>query len=370
MNTAVIAGEQPLTKHRHGLGALFGIRFVACCQVVFHHFGSTYMLRHGVPLWLVEVIRGGYNPLSIFFMLSGFVLAYTYTGQLSAPGALGRFAEARFARIYPLYFLAMWLSYPFRHPTGGQILACLTMTQAWNPWRPDLYEAWNFTAWTLSVEALFYVGFPLMLKILQHRRLRTLYCVMACLLAIMVLGHTSGDAAAGSLPTNPALLKMLRWTPLPVLRLPEFLLGVVLGLVFLRAPHRPTRRWAVWLSIAVMVSIHATIRGQWVSLIMLPDALLVYELAHEGGVINHFLSRKTMMLLGGAAYSMYLLQFPMRRAMEWIFAHFLPRLSNIGPPLITPLLLVGVAVVVHLRFEEPVRRELRRWFAKKAGLPS
>jgi hypothetical protein len=55
----------------------------------------------------------------------------------------------------------------------------------------------------------------------------------------------------------------------------------------------------------------------------------------------------------------------MLRAMEWVFARFNPRLSNIGPPLITPLLLVGVAVVVHLRFEEPVRRELRQWFAKK-----
>ena len=358
--------NQPLTKHRHGLGALFGIRFVACCQVVFHHFGSTYALRHGTPPWLVGVIRGGYNPLSIFFMLSGFVLAYTYTGQLSAPGALRRFAEARFARIYPLYVLSMLASYPFSRPGGGKMLACLTMSQAWNPFRTDLYEAWNFTAWTLSVEALFYVGFPLMLRCLQHRRLRTLYCVMGCLLAIMVLAHTSGDAAANSLPTNPALLKMLHWTPLPVLRLPEFLLGVVLGLVFLRAPHRPTRRWALWLSIAVSALILATVHGQWISLLMIPNAVLVYELAHEGGLINHFLSRKTMMLLGGAAYSMYLLQFPMRRAMEWVFAHFIPRLANIGPPLITPLLLVGVAVVVHLRFEEPVRRGLRQWFAKQA----
>jgi peptidoglycan/LPS O-acetylase OafA/YrhL len=358
---------QPLTKHRHGLGALFGIRFVACCQVVFHHFGSTYALRHGVPLWLIEIIRGGYNPLSIFFMLSGFVLAYTYTGQLGAPGTLRRFAEARFARIYPLYLLAMWVSYPFSRPSWGKIVACMTMTQSWNPWRPDLYEAWNFTAWTLSVEALFYVGFPLMLLLLQHRRLRTLRWVMGALLAIMVLGHTSQDSAV---ITNPALSHIIRWTPLPLLRLPEFLLGVVLGLVFLRAPHRPTRRWAVWLSLAVTALILATVHGQWVSLLMLPNAVLVYELAHEGGIVNWFLSRKTMMLLGGAAYSMYLLQSPMRRAMDWVFAHFAPRLANLGPPIITPLLLVGLAVIVHLRFEEPVRRGLRQWFAKRVPRPT
>jgi peptidoglycan/LPS O-acetylase OafA/YrhL len=75
-----------------------------------------------------------------------------------------------------------------------------------------------------------------------------------------------------------------------------------------------------------------------------------------------------MMMLGGAAYSMYLLQFPMRKTMELVFAHWLPALKNAGPPLITPLLLVAVAVVVHLWFEEPVRRGLRQWFARKEAV--
>jgi peptidoglycan/LPS O-acetylase OafA/YrhL len=355
----------PLTRHRHGLGALFGIRFVACLQVVFHHFGSTYALRHGVPLAVVEVVRGGHNPLSIFFMLSGFVLAYTYTGQLGPSGSYKRFAEARFARIYPLYLLALVLSWPFFHPNWGQMLACLTMTQAWNPWRHDLYEAWNFTAWTLSVEAVFYLIFPWLLARLQHRRLRVLQWITAFLLAVMVLGHTSGDVGG---ITNGTLNTLLYWTPLPLLRLPEFLLGVVLGLMFLRAPHRPTRTWALWSSILVTMAILATVHGQWVSLLMVPNAVLVYELAHDGGVINWFLSRKTMMLLGGAAYSMYLMQYPMRKAMEWVFTHFAPQLKNIGPPLITPLLLIAVAVVIHLRFEEPVRRGLRQWFAERTIL--
>jgi peptidoglycan/LPS O-acetylase OafA/YrhL len=364
METTVHA-PQPLTQHRHGLGALFGIRFVACLQVVFHHFGSTFAIKHGVPLAVVEIIRGGYNPLSIFFMLSGFVLAYTYTGQLSKPGAVRRFAEARFARIYPLYFLSLVLSYPFSRPGWGPALACLTMTQAWNPFRHDLYEVWNFTVWTLSVEAVFYCLFPMMLKLLQHRRIATLKWIVFILLWICVLGHTSGDVRNIS---NPALSKIIYWTPLPVLRLPEFLTGVILGLIFLRAPHRPTRQWVLWVSLVATAIVLAKFAGEWESLLMVPNIFLVYELAHDGGPINWFLSRKTMMLLGGAAYSMYLLQFPMRRTMEWVFAHWLPALKSIGPPVITPLLLVGVALVVHLRFEEPVRRGLRVWFARKEAV--
>jgi peptidoglycan/LPS O-acetylase OafA/YrhL len=352
----------PLTKHRHGLGALFGIRFVACMQVVFHHFGSTFAIRHGVPLPVIEVIRGGYNPLTIFFMLSGFVLAYTYTGQLGAPGTYKRFAEARFARIYPLYVLSLVLSYPFSRPPWGQMLACLTMTQAWNPARHDLYEVWNFTVWTLSVEAVFYCLFPLMLRLLQHRRIPTLRWVLCVLLLIMVFGHTSGDVRNLS---NATLAHVIYWTPLPLLRLPEFLTGVILGLIFLRERHRPTRQWVLWLSIAATAAVLAWLPGEWESLLMIPNIFLVYELAHDGGFINWFLSRKTMMLLGGAAYSMYLLQFPMRRTMEWIFTHWLPALRNLGPPLITPLLLIPLSLLVHLQFEEPVRRGLRKWFARK-----
>jgi len=356
---------KPLTHHRHGLGALFGIRFVACCQVVFHHFGSSFALKHGVPAPVVEIIRGGYNPLSIFFMLSGFVLAYTYTGQLGAPGTYKRFAEARFARIYPLYALSLLLSWPFSRPGWGKMLACLTMTQAWNPWRQDLYEAWNFTVWTLSVEAVFYCLFPLMLHLLQHKRIGFLRWALSILIVVMVFGHTSGDVRNIS---NPLLAKIIYWTPLPVLRLPEFLSGVILGLIFLRAPHRPSRQWVLWLAIAATAAVLAITPGQWESLLMVPNIFLVYELAHDGGAINWFLSRKTMMMLGGAAYSMYLLQFPMRKTMELVFAHWLPALKNAGPPLITPLLLVAVAVVVHLWFEEPVRRGLRQWFARKEAV--
>lgn len=356
------AAAPPLTKHRHGLGALFGIRFVACMQVVFHHFGSTFAIKHGVPLPLIEAIRGGYNPLTIFFMLSGFVLAYTYTGQLGPKGTYRRFAEARFARIYPLYVLSLVLSYPFTRPTAGQMFACLTMTQAWDPFRQDLYEAWNFTAWTLSVEAVFYVIFPWLLATLQHRRVKTLYWIIAALLAITTIAHTPVYIKQISTPFWHALNY---WTPMPLLRLPEFLLGVVLGLMFLRAPHRPTRSWALCLAIAVEVAVLATIRGEWQSLLMLPNVIIVYELAHDGGPINWFLSRKTMMLLGGAAYSMYLLQYPMRKAMEWLFARFIPQLATIGPALIAPLLLIALAVFIHLRFEEPVRRGLRKWFARR-----
>jgi peptidoglycan/LPS O-acetylase OafA/YrhL len=330
-------------------------------QVIFYHFGSTFALRHGMPLALVDVMRGQRNALSVFFVLSGFVLAYTYTGQMGAKGSIRRFAEARFARIYPLYVLSLVLSYPFRRPDALRMLVCLGMVQAWNPLRPDLYEAWNFTAWTLSVEMFFYLIFPFMLVRLTHLRLRWLHGLMALLLFIMVFAHTSAYSAD---LTGAWLIAIAKWTPLPLWRLPEFMLGVVLGLMFLRSPKRPARRWALYSAIAAALLMLAYIHGQWASLLMIPDAVIVYELAHEGSAVGRFLSTKLLLLLGGASYAMYLLQFPVRRVTEMGFAHISAAMASAGPALVSPLLLIGLAVVVHLYFEEPVRRSLRKWFAR------
>jgi peptidoglycan/LPS O-acetylase OafA/YrhL len=44
----------------------------------------------------------GYSGVSFFFVLSGFILVYTYSGRATT---LRAFWQARFARIYPFYLL-------------------------------------------------------------------------------------------------------------------------------------------------------------------------------------------------------------------------------------------------------------------------
>src|SRR3954451_12303223 len=88
---------------RPRLSALTGLRFVAAAHVVGYHY-----LRQAfstAPAALQNVLAGGDAAVSLFFVLSGFILTYTYVEQAPRLGARA-FWGARFARIYPVYLLA------------------------------------------------------------------------------------------------------------------------------------------------------------------------------------------------------------------------------------------------------------------------
>ena len=55
-------------------------------------------------------IMNGYSAVTLFFMLSGFILAYNYRGQIETRHHTFRFWEARFARIWPAYVFSLFCS--------------------------------------------------------------------------------------------------------------------------------------------------------------------------------------------------------------------------------------------------------------------
>src|ERR1700722_11488309 len=81
---------------------LTSLRFFAALHVMFFH---AYAMRAiTVNGWLRQISSIGYVGVSLFFVLSGFILVYTYAG---APIAAGGFWRARFARVYPAYLFSL-----------------------------------------------------------------------------------------------------------------------------------------------------------------------------------------------------------------------------------------------------------------------
>src|SRR4051794_18365339 len=96
---------------RPPLRALTGLRFVAALQVLLYHVyapGSA-----SAPGWVRALAGSGYVGVGLFFVLSGFVLAYNYLEPMEAGEVSPReFWAARLARIYPVYLLGLAAGMP------------------------------------------------------------------------------------------------------------------------------------------------------------------------------------------------------------------------------------------------------------------
>ena len=361
--------RQELPARRRELPALTGVRFLAAWYVVMFHALPGLTHRYPVPQLLQAFLSNGYLAVGLFFLLSGFILAYTYEGQIDGASARERFWEARFARIYPVYLLSLVLSYTFAASLPFSTrLAVLGMVQAWNPFNPDIAGAWNYPAWTLSTEAFFYLCFPFVVPWISRKSDRALFWLTGALLAVCVIGHTP-VMGLGDWKNHAGFFEKV--IPLPVLRVPEFLVGVAMGLQFLRdqtAQEQTAQGWTsrplrVYPAVFAVLAALSLSLGNWVSIVIVPFAVLVYELARGGSWLAKFLSTRVMILLGGASYAIYLLRLPVttwgRVAMSGLPARFV----GFGE-LLVPMILILLCILVFHCWEEPARKTIRRWFAK------
>ena len=81
------------------LPALDGLRFMAAMLVAGGHYVSIF--SQGKASGMITTLTG--LGMTLFFVLSGFVIHYNYCGTIPKAGGIRAFAIARFARLYPLY---------------------------------------------------------------------------------------------------------------------------------------------------------------------------------------------------------------------------------------------------------------------------
>ena len=138
--------------------ALDLLRLVAVLGVVLYHFGFWGPASHGTPQvaipWLTPIAKYGFLGVPAFFIISGFVIAYSAEGR-TATG----FAIARFSRIYPTFVFCMTLTFlsivylgsPHFEAGFAQWFANLFIAA------PALGQPYMDTSyWSLVIEVVFY----------------------------------------------------------------------------------------------------------------------------------------------------------------------------------------------------------------------
>ncbi|MFF9512481.1 acyltransferase family protein [Streptomyces sp. NPDC014724] len=212
--------ETTAASQTSALPSLTGMRWAAAFVVFVYHVRNFGYFR-GESARIVDWAFGaGATGVSFFFILSGFVLAWS-----ARPGDSARaFWRRRLARIYPVHLvtaatalvLAVTLV-PGLRPSGpAETGANLLLVSSWNP---HWWQALNPVSWSLTCEAFFYAAFPVLYAGLLRFSPRGLAALaMSCTGAVIFLPWVN-------------LSFNLGWTlySFPLARFPEFVLGAAIG---------------------------------------------------------------------------------------------------------------------------------------------
>jgi peptidoglycan/LPS O-acetylase OafA/YrhL len=373
---------------RNSLEALTGVRFLAALAVVLYHaVPAQFPLATGP---LMRLVDSGFAGVSFFFVLSGFILSYKYLrpAQRGMRCARREFWWARIARIYPVYLLALAISFPtivrgLREPfplqeyhrmLGAAILSPFLL----QGWWPASACRWNCPGWSLSVEAFFYVLFPFVgvaLSGLGNRAIvRTAWGTWALgmvLPALYLAVAPDGISSPTHLDTG-AWLVALKFNPLPHLH--EFLFGMCAGVIFIRRQASDTgdQRFVegsiarVIAVVAVVVTAAVIAFAPDVPFVLLHTgvlapvwALVIYVLAAGDGAIARWLGSRALLRLGEASYALYLIHAPLS-------VYFQKALEGRGVPIgpgwsvaLYVAVTVSMSLAVFHWIEDPARRYLR-----------
>ena len=325
--------SRPTGGERREIKALTALRGVAAMAVVLQHYSATAAMH--ADGWIPSLFPHGYMAVDFFFVLSGFIMSYTYLADFEARGmkAYLPFLWKRVARIFPLSLTVLAI-----------ILLCGGIASFWgnselfiSP-NTDKYGLGfsvlmnilhlqgfisgvnlNDPSWSISVELAAYLFFPLLIVIMFRAPafVGALFCLAgASILTLIAASTPNFSPATGFVETDFARCVV------------EFAFGMgVYGLY--RRPNALTRlgedRWT-WAALGVS-ALSLLLRLDLLAAFSFPFLVLAFAL--NRGAASRIMSAPVPYFLGTISFSIYLVH-QLFRAPE------LSVLQHLHPPLVSP----------------------------------
>lgn len=356
------------------LNPLTSIRFLAAVAVVSVHMMMWFSDKEH-PDWL----RWG-NLVSLYFVLSGFILAYVYSSHLKFNK--WQFLLARVARLWPAHVTAIvliWVAAPdftASRFSFWKLATTLVMAHAWVP-SPEYWISFVPAAWSISTEFGFYLCFPFLIWKWEKTwpwKLAASFLLLCSVMFLLESEHT----------------RLLQWMGPhwrlwfyvhPFSRLFEFVLGMATFQVWRHAAVKINNGLVVatilegialaflvftigqapaW---AELVTTSGFFTSEFVAIWLkaasscFASAALIFALALEQGLVARLLSLSFAVLLGELSYSIYLIH---QAVLFFYSAH---RADFAAIPLwvlfaIMSLTILTLAYLIWALIERPCRRVL------------
>ncbi len=301
--------------------ALTGIRAIAAYMVFIHHYNPIDVDYVGKSFY--DFLREFHIGVTIFFVLSGFLITYRYFDLDKI--YFKQYLLNRFARIYPMYFLLTTLSFVcfsiFKLQTRGYDLGVYLLNITF---LKGYFDNFKFTGiaqgWSLSVEEIFYFAAPFFFILIKRRKsfllfLPTLILGLGILL-VFVFRNVNYHGFMNSLGF------MLDYTFFG--RVFEFFIGMVLALIVKKNQNYTIKKGLTYFGIStIMVLVYClsilksgdgygtdTILGKIINTFFLPlfgIAPLFFGLIKEKTIVSKVLESKLFIVLGKSSYIFYLI---------------------------------------------------------------
>ncbi len=352
--------------------ALRGLAALSVAAYHIYRYGPVAKAAASItPAFLDVPLRHGWMGVQIFFVISGFVIAYTLRSARITPGYLGNFALRRSLRLDPPYwFTILFVIGLYTITTSLFDIEDGLMSQAptWDQLVAHVFYLQNVLGytnlsvgfWTLCIEVQFYLLFALTLGFAQR-----------------LTAHCS-DRAQGAhwLPL------LLCFAPLGLMSLFSFSLDgentdwiihffafFFLGAMVWWTVEGRMPKLAFWALVATILV------RQWISptldmTVALLIGVAIYLVIRSG---RSELRVGWLQRLGTISYSLYLIHYPI----SWIITTLGYELTGDAPlPAVGWLLLslaasIGIANALHLAIEAPAMRFARRfkgWGTRPGGV--
>lgn len=353
-----------------------GLRGLAALFVVAYHL--QYRAGHLPIEDATTFFKRSYLMVDLFFILSGFIMAYVYDlrpGARMTRADVRTFLLRRFIRIYPLHlvtliamvlyatvlsiaFAAVGKPVPVQWSDHSLVLlgAQFLLLNAWVP-GPN---GWNIPSWSISAEFVAYLLFPAFVAVAaaRPRPAALLGMLGAILFYIYGADGSSLDITGGAFA--------------PVRCLAGFVLGLVMHGSRSWFGHLGSRTLSVIQIAAVIWSLLLMAVPSNDSLVIPGFACVVVATWTDRGVIAQALSTRVLQWLGDISYAVYIVHilvinvfFGWDRSVRRMIDD--PMAERIVFICVCYLLVIAAASLLYVRFEKPVRIALtQRWLARPA----
>lgn len=313
--------------------------------------------------------------VSVFFVLSGFLMMYSYLPREKSPKFGFNFAWIKIKKLYLLHIAMMLVAVLYKlidfkdsiSKLLVDILLHSTLVQAWIPYS-KYYSTLNGLAWFLCVSFFLYLCFPVVLKLFyRFKKTSTVFFSLIVFFAIQIL--ISIFAMVYGNVDKHAFFSM-QWITYycPLTRLIDFLIGCCLGFIFLKVNQQESGKkvryifFEILTIVLIIFSLYCYINKMTVlgteyvkySLLFTPTTVaLIWLVSRNRGIISKALQTNVLVKIGDKSPYTFLIHGLVIKVCNLV----IPKVITGIPTLIVAfiaLLFTFIAAYIWVNFEEKV----------------